>query len=75
MRVAACDAVSTLALAVLTWRLLVQAREDWDGGAASVVLGLPQAPLGFALTALAATSTVVMAAMTWRSLTGNGEKA
>jgi TRAP-type transport system small permease protein len=75
IRLTLCDAISTLALAVLTWRLLVQAREDWDSDAASVVLGLPQAPLGFALTALAATSTVLMAVMTWQSLTGKGDKA
>lgn len=75
VRVSLCDAISTLALAVLTWRLLVQAREDWDSDAASVVLGLPQAPVGFALTALAATSTALMAVMTWHSLTGKGDKA
>lgn len=75
LRTTACDAVSTVALAVLTWRLAVQAVNDWQDGAASVVLGLPQAPLGFALTALAATSTVLMAAMAWHSLTGKGDKA
>lgn len=75
LRVTLCDAISTLALAVLSWRLLVQARDDLESGAASVVLALPQAPLGFALTALAATSTVLMGLLTWQSLTGKGARA
>lgn len=75
IRTTLCDAISTLALAVLTWRLLVQALDDRESGAASVVLGLPQAPLGFALTALAATSTVLMAMLTWQSLNDKGAKA
>ena len=66
--------VATLALAVLTWRLQVQASDDLQSGAASVVLGLPQAPLGFALAALAATSTILMGLLTWQSLTGRGAK-
>jgi TRAP-type transport system small permease protein len=69
LRVTLCDLLSSLALAVLTWRLLVQALEDQASGAASVVLGLPQAPLAFALSALAATATVLMLMLTWRSAT------
>lgn len=70
-----CDAISAAALALMTWRLAVQALEDLDGGTASVVLGLPSAPLGFALTTLAGASTLVMLALAWTSLKPQGEPA
>jgi TRAP-type transport system small permease protein len=70
-----CDAISTAALALMTWRLAVQALDDLDSRSASVVLNLPHAPLGFAMTVLAALSTLVMLALTWRSLTHPGARA
>lgn len=75
LRLTLCDVLSSIALAVLTWRLGVQAMDDWVNGTASVVLGLPQAPLTFALTLLAGTSTVSMLMLAWQSLTGKGATA
>lgn len=65
-----CDTISTLALAVLTWRLGVQAGADHQSGATTVVLGWPHAPLYFAMTALTAVATGAMLWLTWRSLRG-----
>ena len=65
-----CDAISTLALGLLSWRLWVQAGEDLRSGAATVVLGWPHAPLYFAMTALVALAALAMLGLTWRSLRG-----
>jgi len=67
-----CDAISALALALLTWRLALQGMSDLESGAATVVLGLPQAPLAFVLTAFAAVSTWVMLLLIWNTLIGKG---
>lgn len=75
LRVTLCDAISTLALAVMTWRLAVQALDDHANGTASVVLGLPQAPLGAALAVLSATATLMMLGLAWQSLTSPGARS
>ena len=67
-----CDAISAVALGVLTWRLALQGLSDLESDAATVVLGLPQAPLGFVLTAFAALSTLMMLLLIWNTLTGKG---
>ena len=69
-----CDAISALALGVLTWRLYVQGRDDLESGSATIVLGLPHAPLSFALTALAGLSTVLVLSLIWRTLTSEQGK-
>lgn len=67
-----CDAVSALALGTLTWRLALQGLEDLDAETATIVLGLPHAPLSFVLTALAGVSTLTVLLLIWHSLTHEG---
>jgi TRAP-type C4-dicarboxylate transport system permease small subunit len=74
-KVATCDAVSCVALALLTWRLWLQAIEDLEGRNATLVLGLPHAPLVFSMTLLAAVATALMLVMTWNSVRTKGEIA
>lgn len=67
-----CDAVSVLALSLLTWRLALQGLEDLQSETATVVLGMPHAPLSFVLTALAGVSTFVMLGLIWNTITQPG---
>lgn len=67
-----CDAVSALALGILTWRLALQGFEDIQSETATVVLGLPNAPLSFTLTALAGASTMAVLVLTWNAISNNG---
>ena len=67
---ALCDALSLVALALITWRLWAQAASDTASGTRTVVLGLPQAPLAYALCLFAGITTLVMARMLWRTLRG-----
>jgi TRAP-type C4-dicarboxylate transport system permease small subunit len=67
-----CDAVSAVALGLLTWRLGLQGVEDLDAQTATIVLGLPHAPLSFVLTALAGVSTLVVLVLIWNTLTHKG---
>jgi TRAP-type C4-dicarboxylate transport system permease small subunit len=55
-----CDAVSALALGLLSWRLCLQSMDDLQTRAATVVLGLPNAALSLTLTFFAGLSTVVV---------------
>ncbi len=70
-----CDAVSLLALAVLSWRLAAQAVSDAASGAKTIVLGLPQAPLVWLMCGLCALSTLVMARLLLDSLAGHEDAA
>lgn len=65
-----CDALSVVALALITWRLWMQGFSDLAGSMSTVVLQLPQAPLSWAMCAFAALSTLVMTGLLWGSLTG-----
>lgn len=67
-----CDAVSALALGMLTWRLALQGLDDLESETATVVLGMPHAPLSFVLTALAGVSTLVMLELIWNSISNRG---
>jgi TRAP-type C4-dicarboxylate transport system permease small subunit len=67
-----CDAVSALALGMLTWRLALQGFEDLDAETATIVLGLPHAPLSFVLTALAGVSTLTVLVLIWNAFTHKG---
>ena len=75
LKIIVCDAISAVALGLLTWRLGVQAAEDWRSGGASVVLQIPQAPVSLALTALAALSTLVVLGLIWRTVQRFGAQA
>ena len=55
-----CDIISAGALALLTWRLFLQGQEDLDAGTTTIVLGLPHAPLSFALSLFAGISTLLI---------------
>ncbi len=66
-----CDALSLLALALVTWRLWEQAASDSAGQTKTIVLGLPQAPLAYVMCAFAAFATLVMARLWWGSLRGD----
>ena len=70
-----CDAISAIALGVLTWRLGMQGVGDLASASATLVLGLPHAPLSFALTALAGITTGVMLVMLGQSLINQGAAA
>ena len=63
-----CDTISALALGVMAWRLWVQANDDFAAGTSTIVLGLPNAPLYYALASLAAVSTLAMLSHLPRSL-------
>ncbi len=67
-----CDAISAVALGLLTWRLGVQAMEDWRAGGSSVVLNLPHAPLSMALTFFAALSTLTVLGLIVRNINAQG---
>lgn len=68
-----CDALSAFALGLLTWRLYQQGKEDLESGAATIVLGLPHAPLSFVLTLFAGLTTLLVLAMIWRTLSARGD--
>lgn len=70
-----CDAISAIALCVMTWRLAMQGVENLASASATLVLGLPHAPLNFALTAFAGITTGVLLAMIGQSLTNQGAAA
>ena len=65
-----CDALSLVALALLTWRLWLQAGDDVAASTHTIVLGWPHAPLTYALCLFAAASTLAMAWLLWGSLRG-----
>ena len=71
VRRALCDAISVIALALVTWRLAAQGASDLQAGTKTVVLGLPQAPLAFAMSAFAALATLAMAWLLVRTLRGD----
>lgn len=68
-----CDAVSIFALGLLTWRLYLQGREDLESKSATIVLGLPHAPLSFTLTFFAGLTTLMVLVLMWRNVTAQGE--
>lgn len=70
-----CDACSAIALGLLTWRLYLQGKDDLENGSASIVLGLPHAPLSFGLTLFAGLSTLVVLMLIWRTLQHKGDTA
>lgn len=72
-RIVLCDAVSALALGVLTWRLWVQARDDWASETATVVLGWLYAPLYAAMALLAGLTCIVMLCLTAAGIFGRSE--
>lgn len=74
LKVALCDAVSTVALALMAWRLWLQAGSDLEAGNRTMMLALPHAPLGYAMAALAGLSALLMAGLTWHALRGTGER-
>lgn len=72
IKTALCDAVSALALGLMTWRLGRQGLDDLQSATATLVLGMPQAPLSFVLAALAGVSTLVVLVLIWNSLAHKG---
>ena len=73
VKLVACDAISALALGLLTWRLFLQGRDDLESGSATIVLGLPHAPLSFTLTFFAGLTTLLVLALIWRTVTAQGD--
>ncbi|MBL8342626.1 MAG: TRAP transporter small permease [Rubrivivax sp.] len=73
IRTTLCDLIAAGGLALITWRVAAQALDDRKSGTASVVLGLPQAPLGYAMTVLAAAATLAALGLAWTSLRTAGE--
>lgn len=70
-----CDAVSLLALLLVTWRLAAQALMDMGNQTKTIVLGLPQAPLLWVMCAFAAFSAVLMLQLLAGSATGRDADA
>jgi TRAP-type C4-dicarboxylate transport system permease small subunit len=68
-----CDGISALALGVLTWRLYLQGREDLESGSATIVLGMPHAPLSFVLTFFSGLTTLLVLVLIWRTVTAHGD--
>jgi TRAP-type transport system small permease protein len=70
-----CDLLSATALGVLTWRLWLQAGSDVRASTQTIVLGLPTAPLTYALAAFALLSLGAMLWLLWRNLQGDAQAA
>jgi TRAP-type C4-dicarboxylate transport system permease small subunit len=70
-----CDALSAIALLMLAWRISVQATDDLQASTTTMVLGLPHAPLYFALAVLAAVSAIVTLQLLWNNLRCEEEPA
>lgn len=70
LKVVLCDVLSVLALALMTWRLGLQALADVSSQTVTIVLGWPQAPLTFTMAAFSLLSTLAMLALLWHSLRG-----
>lgn len=58
----ACDALSALALGLMAWRLALHGADDFEANTRTIVLGWPQAPLTWAMAALATLSAMVVVA-------------
>lgn len=63
-----CDALSLLALGLVTWRLWLQAGDDVRDQTRTIVLGWPQAPLTYTMCAFAALAALAMAGLLWQGL-------
>lgn len=75
VKLVVCDAISAVALGLLTWRLYLQGKDDLESGSATIVLGMPHAPLSFTLTFFAGLTTLLMLALIWRTISTQGESA
>lgn len=65
----ACDLVSLIAVALLTWRLWIQAGELAVANTRTIVLGWPMAPLTYVMSVCAAATMLVIALQIWHGLT------
>jgi hypothetical protein len=68
-----CDAISALALGVLTWRLYLQGQDDVASGSATIVLSLPHAPLSFVMAFFAALSTLMLMGLMVQTFKNTGD--
>lgn len=55
-----CELLSGLALALIAWRLWLQAKEYTDNDTVTIVLGLEMAPLAYLMAFFAALSVIVI---------------
>jgi len=69
------DAISVFALGVLTWRLWLQGGDDLAADTRTIVLGMPQAPLTFAMCAFASLATAYMLMLLARQIRGDAGSA
>jgi TRAP-type C4-dicarboxylate transport system permease small subunit len=69
------DAISVFALGVLTWRLWLQGGDDLAADTRTIVLGMPQAPLTYAMCAFAALATAYMLMLLARQIRGDAGSA
>ena len=67
-----CDAISLLALALMSWRLWIYAGESIEQKQQTIVLALPQGPLVYALSVFAAVSSALVLVGLWRSVSRQG---
>jgi TRAP-type C4-dicarboxylate transport system permease small subunit len=68
-----CDAISALALGVLTWRLYLQGKDDLESGSATIVLSLPHAPLSFVMAFFTALSTFMILGLLIQTFKDTGD--
>jgi TRAP-type C4-dicarboxylate transport system permease small subunit len=67
-----CDGISLIALALMTWRLGIQAFEYTDSKAATIVLGLGMAPLAFVMCAFGVVTCIVVLLQMVQTLRASG---
>lgn len=67
------DLVSLAAVGLIGSQLFVQARDYWNVGVDTDVLGLPMAPLAFSMALLSCVTAVVLLAFLWCDIV-SGEK-
>lgn len=70
VRLLVCDGISLLGLALIAWRLGIQAFEYIDSKTATIVLGLGMAPLTFAMCAFAVLTCIVVVLQMIETLRG-----
>lgn len=73
VKLAICDAVSALTLAVLAWRLWIQAEDDWADGTATIVLEWLYAPLYFSMAVLAGLTCIATLLLIYTNLSKRNE--
>lgn len=68
----ACDLVSLCAVALIGWRLWIQAGEAVVANTRTIVLNWPMAPVTYIMSVCAAVTAVIIALQCWQDFRGEG---